>query len=241
MVADERNVRDRTITAYLAMGATATVAYFVLPDAVGSVIWAVIAFSAPVAIVVGIRRFRPERPAPWYFLAAGLCFYALGDVLWNMLDGGTSVAPGVAAYAVGYPLMALGCLYLVRSDWRTLMLAMADALVGAVGLAVILWVVVLSNGAEASGPTFSTIVSASYPVLDILLLVLLVRLTMAERTPEPAFRCLVAGFTLLLAADLAYLWLTRSTPTRAARCSIWAGSRASSPLAFQGCTPAWPV
>jgi diguanylate cyclase (GGDEF)-like protein/PAS domain S-box-containing protein len=194
------------------MGATATVAYFVLPDAVGSVIWAVIAFSAPVAIVVGIRRFRPERPAPWYFLAAGLCFYALGDVLWNMLDGGTSVAPGVAAYAVGYPLMALGCLYLVRSDWRTLMLAMADALVGAVGLAVILWVVVLSNGAEASGPTFSTIVSASYPVLDILLLVLLVRLTMAERTPEPAFRCLVAGFTLLLAADLAYLWLTRSTP-----------------------------
>ena len=54
--------------------------------------------------------------------------------------------------------------------------------------------------------------STSYPVLDILLLVLLVRLTMAERTPEPAFRCLVAGFTLMLATDLAFLWLARSTP-----------------------------
>ena len=184
-----------------------------------------IAFSAPVAIVVGIWRFRPERPVPWYFLAAGLGFYALGDVLWNMLEGGASAAPGVAAYALGYPLMALGCLYLVRSDWRTLMLAMADALVGAVGLAVILWVVVLSNGVEGSGPAFSTLVSASYPVLDILLLVLLVRLTMAERTPEPAFRCLVGGFTLLLATDLAYLPGSHGAhPTRAARCSIWAGS-----------------
>ncbi|MGZ6546392.1 MAG: diguanylate cyclase domain-containing protein, partial [Actinomycetota bacterium] len=34
-------------------------------------------------------------------------------------------------------------------------------------------------------------------------------LTMAERTPEPAFRCLVGGFTLLLATDLAYLALAQ--------------------------------
>ena len=144
-------MRNRAITAYLAMGATATVAYFVLPDTFGSVIWAVIAFSAPVAILVGIRRFRPERPAPWYFLAAGLGFYALGDVLWNMLGAGAVGRPGVAAYALGYPLMALGCLYVVKSDWRTLLLAMADALVGAVGLAVILWVVVLSDGVAGIG------------------------------------------------------------------------------------------
>jgi diguanylate cyclase (GGDEF)-like protein/PAS domain S-box-containing protein len=205
-------VRVRAITAYLGMGATAIVAYFVLPDGAGSLIWAAIAFSAPVAILYGIRRYRPVRPAPWYLLAAGLAFYAFGDVLWNVFDGGASVGPGVAAYALGYPLMALGCLFLVRSDRRTSMLAMVDALVGACGLAVILWVVVLSKGVDGSGPTFVMVVNASYSVLDILLLTLLLRLTWAERTPEPAFRCLMLAFSLLLVTDLAYSWLSRSTP-----------------------------
>ena len=205
-------MRTRAITAYLGMGAAAIVAYFVLPDATRWVIWGAIAFSAPVAILMGIRRFRPERPAPWHFLAAGMAFYALGDVLWNVLgDGSAAAGLGVVAYALGYPLITLGCLFLIKSDRRTSMLAMVDALVGACGLAVILWVVVLSNGVEGSGPTFDMLVNASYPVLDILLLVLLVRLTMAERTPEPAFRCLLAGFTLLLVTDLAYSWLTRTT------------------------------
>jgi diguanylate cyclase (GGDEF)-like protein/PAS domain S-box-containing protein len=205
-------VRNRAITAYLGMGATAIVAYFVLPIGARSVIWAMIAFSAPVAILMGIRRFRPERPAPWYFLAGGLAFYACGDVLWNAFDGGAAVGPGVAAYALGYPLMALGCLFLVRSERRTSMLAMVDALVGACGMAVILWVVVLSKGVDGSGPTFEMVVNASYSVLDVLLLTLLLRLTWAERTPEPAFRCLMLGFSLLLVTDLAYSWLTRSTP-----------------------------
>lgn len=117
-------MKVRAITAYLGMGATAIVAYFVLPDGAGSLIWALIAFSVPVAILYGIRRYRPGRPAPWYLFAAGLAFYAFGDVLWNVFDGGAAVGPGVAAYALGYPLMALGCLFLVRSDRRTLMLAM---------------------------------------------------------------------------------------------------------------------
>lgn len=205
-------MRARAITAYLGMGATAIVAYFLSPDGARPVIWALIAFSAPAAIVFGIRRFRPERPAPWRLLAAGLAFYAVGDVLWNTFDGGAVVGPAVAAYAVGYPLMALGCLFLVRSDRRTSMLAMIDALVGACGLAVILWVFALNTGVSGSGPTLSAIVNTCYPVFDILLLTLLVRLAIAERTPEPAFRSLVMGFSLLLVTDLAYSWLARNTP-----------------------------
>ena len=205
-------MKDRAVTAYLGMGAAAIAAYFLAPERARSAIWALIAFSAPAAIAFGIRRSRPQRPAPWYLLAAGMACYALGDVLWDVFDGGVAVGPGVAAYALGYPLMGLGCLYLIRSDRRTLLFGMVDALVGAVGLAVILWVVVLSKGVDGSGPTFAMIVNASYTVLDILLLTLLVRVTWAERTPEPAFRWLMVGFSLLLATDLAYSWLSRSTP-----------------------------
>lgn len=89
---------DGGVRLYLAGVITAIIAYFVLPDPAGSVIWAAIAFSMPVAIMVGVRRFGPERP-PWYLLAAGLAFYAFGDVLWNVLGGGGALGPGDAAYA----------------------------------------------------------------------------------------------------------------------------------------------
>ncbi len=205
-------MKDRAITAYLGMGAAAIAAYFLLPDGASQAIWALIAFSAPAAILFGIRRFHPRRPGPWYLLSAGMACYALGDVLWNVFEGEAVVGPAVAAYALGYPLMGLGCLFLIRSDRRTLWFGMVDGLVGAVGMAVILWVVVLSKGGDGSGPTFAMIVNASYAVLDVLLLTLLLRLTWAERTPEPAFRSLMVGFSFLLATDLAYSWLARSNP-----------------------------
>ncbi|MGZ5213106.1 MAG: diguanylate cyclase domain-containing protein [Actinomycetota bacterium] len=205
-------MRNRAITVYLGLGATAIVAYFLLPDVVGSAIWGVIAFSMPVAVMLGVRRSRPERPTPLYVLAAGLAFWALGDVLWIVVGGGSTLGPGDAAYVAAYILMALGCLFLVKGDRRTSMLALVDALVGACGLAVIVWDVVLSKGVEGSGLSFATLVNASYPVLDILLLTLLVRLAMAERTAEPAFWGLIVGFSLVLATDLAYSWLERGTP-----------------------------
>jgi diguanylate cyclase (GGDEF)-like protein/PAS domain S-box-containing protein len=210
MVADERNVRNRAITAYLAMGATAIVAYFLLPDGAGSVVWDVIALSVPATIVIGVRRFRPSRRLPWQLIAAGFGLWACGDIFWSFPTAG-AIGPGDVAYTIGYPAMALGCLMMARTDRRTSMLAMVDALIGAFGLAVIVWDVVLSNGVQGRGPSFASLVGAAYPVLDVLVLTLLIRLALAERSQPPAYWWLVGGFAVVMAADLSYAWLQRVT------------------------------
>ncbi|MGZ8567280.1 MAG: diguanylate cyclase domain-containing protein [Actinomycetota bacterium] len=203
-------MKVRGITAYLGMGAAATVAYFLLSDAADAVLWNVVALSVPVAIVIGVRRFRPSRPVPWLLLAAGFGFWAFGDILWYVFPG-SPASPGDIAYILGYPLLVLGGLLMVRTDKRTSLLAMIDALIGAFGLAVVMWDVVLSKGVEGTGPTLGSLVDASYPVLDVLILTLLIRLALSGRSQAPAYWWLVAAFALVTATDLAYAWLQRGT------------------------------
>ena len=201
-------MRTRAITAYLGMGATAIVAYFLVPDGAESFVWNVIALSIPLVIVIGVRRFRPSRPVPWLLLAGGFGLWACGDILWVLLPG-DSVSAGDIAYIVGYPVIALGCLMMARTDRRTSMLAMIDALIGAFGFAVIMWDVVLSKGVEGAGPTLGSLVDASYPVLDVLILTLLIRLALVGTLLKPGVWWLVVAFALATATDLSYAWLQR--------------------------------
>ena len=212
-VVDKRNVAKRLFRMYLAGGALAIAAYFLTSaGTAGLIVWDIIVVSMPVAIVVGVWRFRPDRRAPWLLLAVGLGIFALGDVIWNASSGGGGLGPSDIAYMVGYPLIAIGCLLLMRGDMRASMLALVDASIGAIGLAVIVWIIVLSGGVAGSGPTLAALVNAFYPVFDILIVTLLIRLALADRSREPAYWWLVGGFSLMLATDLAYAWLLRSSP-----------------------------
>jgi hypothetical protein len=66
-------VEKRLFGTYLAGGALAIAVYFLTSaGTAGLVVWDLIVVSMPVAIVVGVSRFRPERRAPWLLLAAGL-------------------------------------------------------------------------------------------------------------------------------------------------------------------------
>jgi diguanylate cyclase (GGDEF)-like protein/PAS domain S-box-containing protein len=200
-------MKERLFRAYLAGGALVAVAYFLLPDGPGLIVWDALALSMPVAIVVGVRRFEPDRRRPWLFLAAGLGAFVIGDIIWSPPIG-NSLGPSDLAYVVGYPLIAVGCLLLARVGKRTLRLAMIDSLIGAVGLAVILWVVVLGHSVD-TGPTFASLVNVAYPVFDIFIVTLLARLALAHRSREPAQWWLVIGFTTMLVTDLIYAWLVQ--------------------------------
>ena len=202
-------MKERLFRGYLAGAVLLAVAYFLLPEGPGLIVWDALALSMPVAILVGVHHFRPDRRLPWLFLAAGLGAFVVGDFVWS-LPIGNVLGPSDLAYVVGYPLIAIGCLLLARVGKRTSMLAMIDALIGAIGLAVILWVVVLGKGVGA--PTFASLVNVSYPVFDILIVTLLARLALAHRSREPAQWWLVVGFSAMLVTDLTYAWLLQRSP-----------------------------
>jgi diguanylate cyclase (GGDEF)-like protein/PAS domain S-box-containing protein len=202
-------VTNRWFKTYLAGGILVSAAYFLLPDGPGVVVWDVLALSMPAAILIGVRHFKPDRRRPWLFIVGGLGAFAFGDTIWS-LPIGNALGPSDIAYVIGYPLIAVGCLLLARMGKRTSILAMVDALIGATGLAVILWVAVLSKSV-GTAPSFASVVNASYPVFDILIVTLLIRLALAHRVREPAHWWLVGGFSAMLVTDLAYAWLLQHT------------------------------
>ena len=68
---------------FLVGGLAVMAAYFALPDtdrvaAAGSTVFA---YSAAVAVIVGVRRHRPANPWTWYLIAAALLAIGTGDVV----------------------------------------------------------------------------------------------------------------------------------------------------------------
>src|SRR6185295_18601722 len=63
--------------------AVSTVYCFVPAEPVKLYFWPVIGWSSVAAIVVGVRRNRPEARAAWYLLALGVATFIVGDNLYT--------------------------------------------------------------------------------------------------------------------------------------------------------------
>jgi Histidine kinase len=63
---------------YLGVGALAIVVYYLLPPLAGAALNLVVGASASVAILVGLRWYRPPRRAPWWLIAAAQALFVPG-------------------------------------------------------------------------------------------------------------------------------------------------------------------
>ncbi|MCE0540456.1 GGDEF domain-containing protein [Kineosporia rhizophila] len=80
-----------------------------------------------------------------------------------------------------------------------------DAAIFTVGSVLVSWVLLMRPGLESAGESATErVLAAAYPLGDLLMLALLVRLLTTTGSRTPAFRWLVAGNALLLVADCAY-------------------------------------
>ena len=95
------------------------VTYFSLPGN-SLFLWPPVGLAAVIGTVIGIRRYRPAKPAAWYLLAASeLCFVA-GDTTYRVLtrvlhqvNPFPSLADGF--YLLTYPLFAAGLFLLLKT------------------------------------------------------------------------------------------------------------------------------
>ncbi len=197
---------------YLAAGVAATGVYFLLSGRPQAIWYQVIGFSAVAAIVVGARRYLQEGRAPWYFFAAGLGAWAIGDAIFSYYElqlGREPPLPSVAdvLYLAGYPLLATGLVLLLRRlgaiEGR---IALLDAAIISIGLAIVQWVFVVDRFAQGSGMSVGErIVGAAYPAMDILLLAALTQLLVSPAWRLRAFQLLVASLAFTIAADELYV------------------------------------
>jgi diguanylate cyclase (GGDEF)-like protein/PAS domain S-box-containing protein len=183
--------------------------YYIFPQQ--RLIFVALGITGVTGIVLGVFVNRPVHRVPWLMLAAGNLAFAAGEaaqvVLIQLLHEQNpfpSIADGF--YLAAYPLYAAGLLGFVhrRTSWRD-RAALVDALTLTVGLALLSWLFLIEPYAHVGELTWvQRAFSMAYPLGDILVLAMLLRLLAGGGGKSPSLILLAVGSLGLLAADVAY-------------------------------------
>jgi diguanylate cyclase len=208
-------IRAETLwKAWLGVGVAMAVAYFALPSqGLQDLLYQVPGMLATFAILAGILIHRPPDRRPWLILAVGLALSSAGDWTWVILDRvyGISPFPSIADifYLGGMGLVAVALLWLVRGrvpggDRAGLL----DALIVAVGFGMVSWVFLMAPiVADTSQSVGEIAVALAYPMLDLLLLGVMVRLLLAPGRRVTSLQLLIGAVVAFLVADFPYALL----------------------------------
>ncbi|MFN8074205.1 MAG: GGDEF domain-containing protein [Kineosporiaceae bacterium] len=215
---------------YLATAAAGVAAFFAAPLAgaarggVQTTIEAAINASAVIALLVGPRLHACTHRLPWTLLAVAQALTTVGDLIFSVgfdATDGWAVSPNVtdALYLANYPVVAAALVLLIRRrtpGWDAA--SFIDASIVAVSAALLFWVYLVSPLAGGSGLTAAgRVVTAGYPVGDLLLLVVAMRLVLGVGARTASFRFLCGYLVLLPGADLVFavqsLWIEYESGT----------------------------
>jgi signal transduction histidine kinase len=197
---------------FLAAEVVFTLGYFLLPPSVlKTASYAALGLAAVVALVLGARIHRPRQPLAWYLLAGGLLSLTVGDTINNGYEWVLKVEapfPNLAdiVYLAFYPLLTPGLLLLVRArtpghDRSSLI----DAIIVATGVGLLSWIfLIVPYVREPDLTLLQRLVSIYYPLGDVVLLAVAVRLWRAGSQSIAAFRLLTVSLMSLLIADTVY-------------------------------------
>ena len=197
--------------AYLLLGVLATGAYFLLPSqAAQHTLHLLLVVSAIAAIVTGVRTHRPIQPLPWYLFACALLMSILGFVTYGYYETVLDIEAPLttladAFFIASYPCAAAGLLLIQSQRLVRDRASFVDPIIVAVGFGMLAWVFLMKPYAEDPSLTvIERLVSITYPLMDVLLLAVVVRLLLVPGGRPPAYYPLSAGLVLLLTFDAAY-------------------------------------
>ena len=199
---------------YLGINVPLIVAIFCLPQ-YHVYLWGLLGLGSAAAIVIGIARNKPTHRSAWVVVALGVTTFAFGDISYDVLTKylhELNPFPSIADvfYLATYLLLAAGLLLMVRSRRRRDgdASALLDALIVTSGLVALSWIYLIQPYVHATDMTiFSKVTSVAYPLGDILLLCVLVRLVFGGGTRGMSVRLLVLGAVGVLGADCIYGWI----------------------------------
>jgi diguanylate cyclase (GGDEF)-like protein/PAS domain S-box-containing protein len=200
--------------AYGALGLAVVASYLWLP----SLRWQNIAYdglgaSVAVALVVAAVRSRGVTRIAWALFGAARVSNTIADIWYDIIyarDGSVS-SPSIVDffYLMFYPLSAAALLMLARSGtlrrrWDTI----TDALIAATAATLVLWVLVRPTVVADGVSATEAIITLAYPVADLVLLVLTLRLLLGPGLRSVALSLLIVSTFLTIAGDLLYFVAT---------------------------------
>ena len=193
-----------------------------------SYLFNLIGLSSPILIFMAVRVHKPERRTPWLLFAIGQMLFIFGDVIAYNYESFSKILPGFSLtpdggtpfpswgdplYLAVYPCLIGGVLLLIRS--RTAgrdRASFIDALMLAIGTGAISWVLLISPLVKPDTPIATKLVSMAYPIMDLLLVAALIRLSIGTGRRSRSFYLMVAAILALFTTDAIYGWMGLHTP-----------------------------
>ncbi|GAB3289491.1 diguanylate cyclase [Parasphingorhabdus pacifica] len=209
-----QNLRHNAWLLYLLGGSVFLLAYYCIPQSsewnpARVFTYCLISASAVPAMLYGIAWHRPTPRLPWLMIAGSQIVYALADTSFyiaHFLFGSTRF-PALADvfYIAHYPLILVGVILLIRrrSPRRDLP-SMLDAAVLGVVAALVSWIYLIQPRVNAGLPIPATMASLAYPVLDLILFTVAMRLVIGSGRRPAAFFLLALNLGAFVATDSLY-------------------------------------
>ena len=201
--------------AYLGFGFVVIVAYYVAlsldaPPIARVLLYSMVSTSSAVAVLYGCYRYRPKPMLPWLMLGLGEAVYAAADTSFyvtHYIAGDTSY-PALADifYLSHYPMVVAGLVLLIRlrTPGRDLP-SLLDAALLAVVAGMLSWLYLLAPTAEAQVPTLAKVASLGYPMMDLAMFAVALRLILGSGRRPMAFFLLSTNLLAFFAADSIYV------------------------------------
>ncbi len=202
-----------------------------------------LASSSVLIALMGVAYHRPVRRRGWLLVLAGFGSWVVADMVSSIEQhfwrGEVYPAPSDALYLAGYVVMAAGAVVMVRTrrSGRD-MTALLGALIIATGAAVVAAVFVIAPLASASDlTTVGKVIASSYPIGDVLLIAVIVRMWASPGAQTASYRLLVSAFVLTTAGDVFWNVELIATGDLTSRGSdvLWLGSYLA--VAAAACLP----
>lgn len=159
-------------------------------------IYPMVSLPAAVGVLVGILINRPTRKLGWLFVLGAQICYAVGDLAHELSD--TESRLGYVFYFAQYPMIGLALFVFIRNrtpGWHRPTLLDTAVLATSVGL--LWWIYMLAPLARADN-----LPALAFPVLDLLVVTMTLRLVLGGGTTSVSYRLLLAGFGSLLLGDM---------------------------------------
>ncbi|MEV4629588.1 EAL domain-containing protein [Micromonospora sp. NPDC049523] len=194
--------------AFLAAGVVGALLYAAnLSDHLGAALFGAVGVGTAVVLVLGPWWHRAVPRHPWYLLSAASTLFLVGALVrpWAADRSGLSALAADAFTVPGYLLMIIGVGGLLRARGGLERHAVIDGLIVCLGAACVSLLLLAVPAASIQGrPVMVSALAGTYPVFDVVLLLLLVNLAFTTAARRPSYWLLVGMMTSLLLGDLAY-------------------------------------
>ena len=193
---------------FLVVGIVGATAFFVFPtNGAGQGILQLLLNAALAgALVVGIRRGKPERPIGWWTMTVGATVYLVANAIWfadPIGYGGPLSFPSVADwfFIAAYLLIAAG-LFMLGWRRRRALDATVDAFLCCTGVGVLSWWFLIDPAWHQTALTpVQVVVTVGPPLVDLVILFAVLRMLFVAFRRGPAVWLLAGGVATQLVAD----------------------------------------